>query len=104
MYRCPFCRATQTLAVPSLEYKLLKLLVGVSEPELRDALLDAARAVARSEAGSTAALQKATADAPQLRQRGPAHSGATAGRTTAAIADPPCLSSAGAAAHARLPR
>ena len=63
MYRCPFCRADQQMAVPSLEYKLLKLLVGVHDLEARENLQEAARMVARSESGATEALQKATAAA-----------------------------------------
>ena len=63
MYRCPFCRADQQMAVPSLEYKLLKLLVGVHDIEARENLQEAARMVARSESGATEALQKATAAA-----------------------------------------
>ena len=63
MYRCLFCRAEQQMAVPSLEYKLLKLLVGVHDLEARENLQEAARMVSRSEAGATEALQKATAAA-----------------------------------------
>ena len=48
------------MAVPSLEYKLLKLLVGVHDLEARGNLQEAARMVARSESGATEALQEAT--------------------------------------------
>ena len=65
MYRCPFCRAKQQVAVPSLEFKLLKLLVGIppSGVHVRDAVLDAARAVARQESGAVAWLETAVAEA-----------------------------------------
>ena len=40
MYRCPFCRVKQTTAVPSNEYKLLKLLVGIDDPAASKKLFD----------------------------------------------------------------
>ena len=59
MYRCPFCRTTQQVAAPSLEYKLLKLITGCSNLQKRDTLMDAARAVATMEEGAHARLQNA---------------------------------------------
>ena len=59
MYRCPFCRRTQQVAAPSLEYKLLKLITGVSDVQKRDTLMEAARAVAKTEDGAARRLQEA---------------------------------------------
>ena len=59
MYRCPFCRTTQQVAAPSLEYKLLKLITGCSDVRKRDTLMDAARSVARTEADAATRLQQA---------------------------------------------
>ena len=59
MYRCPFCRTTQQVAAPSLEYKLLKLITGCSDVQKRDTLMDAARSVAKTEEGAATRLQQA---------------------------------------------
>ena len=56
MYFCPYCRTKQATAAPSLEYKLLKLLVGVSDEVQREDLKDSLRAVMRGEERATERL------------------------------------------------
>ena len=61
MYSCPFCRVKQKTAVPSLEYKLLKLLLGVEDEESRELLKVSLQAVVRCEEGATIHLDAAIA-------------------------------------------
>ena len=59
MYRCPYCRVQQTSAVPSSEYKLLKLLLGVKHPETLERFKQALLAVTRCEEGAVPRLNEA---------------------------------------------
>ena len=68
MYSCPFCRVKQQTAIPSLEYKLLKLLIGVENEDAREGLKASLHSVMRCEPGATAGLDDAiSACMPHMR-------------------------------------
>jgi len=63
-YACPFCREPQKSALPSIEFKLLKLLVGV-DVSTRLELISAIRAVQRGDDNAALLLDKKCGDAIQ---------------------------------------
>ena len=58
-FACPYCQSMQSDAIPSPSYKLLKLLVGVSDDAVRVQLMEAIRSVARREQGALAQMNAA---------------------------------------------
>ena len=48
MYRCPFCRVAQKIAIPSNEYKLLKVMVATKDATAYQALVEAVRVMVQT--------------------------------------------------------
>ena len=65
MYRCPFCRTPQQAAIPSSEFKLLKLLAGVTDGGVRESLLQSIKDVMRSVPGAVQELDRIVANSVQ---------------------------------------